>query len=132
MRYGLALVYRIIGRNEEAISELEDALSVTTDPGTKAVVNADLAYSYGLSGSADKAEQMIERVTEFGQTNYISPCDVAVAHLGLGDKDKVFWWLEKAYAERDEGLMWLKIDPIYDDLRNDPRFVDLLKRINLS
>lgn len=132
MRYGLALVYRIIGRNEEAIRELEDALSVTTDPGTQAVVNADLAYSYGLLGSIDKAQQLIERVSEFGQTNYISPCDVAVAHLGLGDKDKVFWWLEKAYAERDEGLMWLKIDPIYDDLGDDPRFVDLLKRINLS
>ena len=132
MRYGLALVYRIVGRNDEAIHELEQALSVTTDPGTQALVTADLAYSYGSLGSIDKAEQMIERVSELGQTNYISPCDVAVSHLGLGDKDKVFWWLEKAYAERDEGLMWLKIDPIYDDVRNDPRFIDLLRRINLS
>ena len=132
MRYGLALVYRIVGRNDDAIRELEQALSVTTDAGTRAVVTADLAYSYGLSGSIEQAEQMIQRVSEFGQTNYISPCDVAVSHLGLGDKDKVFWWLEKAYAERDEGLMWLKIDPIYDDLRNDPRFADLLRRVNLA
>jgi tetratricopeptide (TPR) repeat protein len=132
MRYGLALVYRIVGRNDDAIRELEQALSVTTDAGTRAVVTADLAYSYGLSGSIEQAEQMIQRVSEFGQTNYISPCDVAVSHLGLGDKDKVFWWLEKAYAERDEGLMWLKIDPIYDDVRNDPRFADLLRRVNLA
>ena len=132
MRYGLALVYRIIGRNDDAIRELEEVLTVTTDPGTEAVVTADLAYSYGLSGEVAKAQLMIERVTELGQTNYISPCDVAVSHLGLRDKDKVFWWLEKAYAERDKGLMWLKIDPIYDDVRSDPRFADLLRRINLS
>jgi len=132
MRYGLALVYRITGRNEEAIRELEQALSVTTDAGIQAVVNADLAYSYGRLGSIEKARGMIERVTEFGRTNYISPCDVAVAHLGIGDRDQVYGWLDKALAQRDEGLMWLKIDPIYDDLRNDRRFIDLLKRINLG
>ncbi|MCA1579540.1 MAG: protein kinase [Acidobacteria bacterium] len=132
MRYGLALVYRIIGRNDEAIRELEQALSATTDEGIQAVVTADLAYSYGRSGSIEKAQQMIERVTELGQTNYISPCDVAVAHLGSGDKDQVYEWLEKAVAQRAEGLMWLKIDPIYDDLRSDRRFMDLLRRINLG
>jgi TolB-like protein len=132
MRYGLALVYRITGRNEEAIRELEQALSVTTDAGIQAVVTAGLAYSYRTAGSIQNAEQMIERVTEFGRTNYISPCDVAVAHLGIGDTDRVFEWLEKALALRDEGLLWLKIDPIYDSLRNDRRFIDLLKRINLG
>jgi serine/threonine-protein kinase len=132
MRYGLALVYRIIGRNDEAIRELEQALSMTTDAGIQAVVTADLAYSYGRSGNIQKAQQMIERVTELGQTNYISPCDVAVAHLGIGDKDQVYEWLEKAVAQRAEGLMWLKIDPLYDDLRSDRRFMDLLRRINLG
>ena len=132
MRYGLALVYRVIGRNDEAIRELEQALSVTTHAGTQAVITADLAYSYARSGAIQEAQRMIERVTELGQTNYISPCDVAVAHLGIGDKDQVYWCLEKALAEHDEGLMWLKIDPIYDDLRSDRRFIDLLRRINLG
>jgi serine/threonine-protein kinase len=132
MRYGLALVYRIIGRNDEAIRELEQALSVTTHAGTQAVLTADLAYSYGRTGSIQKAQRMIELVTESGQTHYISPCDVAVAHLGIGDKNQVYEWLEKALAQRDEGLMWLKIDPIYDELRSDRRFIDLLRRINLG
>lgn len=132
MRYGLALVYRIIGRNDEAIRELEQALSVTTHEGTQAVLTADLAYSYGRTGSIQKAQRMIELVTEAGHTNYVSPCDVAVAHLGIGDKNQVYEWLEKALAQRDEGLMWLKIDPIYDDLRSDRRFIDLLRRINLG
>ena len=132
MSYGSALVYRITDRNDDAIRELEQALSLTSDAGTQAVLTADLAYSYGRVGSIEKAQRLIDRVTELGQTNYISPCDVAVAHLGMGDKDEVYRWLDKAVARRDEGLMWLKIDPIYDALRSDRRFIEILRRINLG
>ena len=72
MRYGLALVYRIIGRNDEAIRELEQALSVTTHAGTQAVLTADLAYSYGRTGAIEKAQRMIELVTESGRKLHLA------------------------------------------------------------
>lgn len=57
-----------------------------------------------------------------------------VAHLyaRLGDKDKAFGWLEKAYDERSESMTWLKVDPVYDPLRTDPRYQDLLRRVGLA
>lgn len=60
------------------------------------------------------------------------PQDVAHFYARLGDKDKAFAWLEKAYEERSESLTWLKVDPAYDPLRADPRFNDLLRRVGLS
>ena len=130
--YGLALIYRETGRNEEAIAELQQALRMTTDPGSEALVTADLAYSYGVSGQREEAKRLIERLGEIARISYVSPCDIAVSYLGLGDKDSAFQWLEKAYENRDAGLMWLKVDPVLDELRSDPRFLDLLVRVRLA
>jgi hypothetical protein len=55
---------------------------------------------------------------------------VARVYAGLGDKEKAFVWLEKAYAERASQLSWVKVDPTFDPLRSDPRFQDLLRRMN--
>jgi eukaryotic-like serine/threonine-protein kinase len=130
--YGLGLVYRKLGRNAEAISELQTALHLTSDSRSEAVVIADLAYCYGVSGLLDDARQLIERLNEIALVSYVSPCDIAVSHLGLGDRETAFNWLEVAYQKRDEGLMWLKVDPVLDDLRSDPRFLDLLVRVGLA
>jgi serine/threonine-protein kinase len=130
--YGLALVYRATGRNTEAIAELQEALALTGEGGGQALVTADLAYSHGVSGHREEAKRLIQRLGEIAATCYVSPCDIAVAYLGLGDKDTAFYWLEKAYSERDAGLMWLKVDPVLDDLRSDPRFLDLLGRVGLA
>jgi hypothetical protein len=56
--------------------------------------------------------------------------EVALIHAGLGEKDQAFEWLERAYEERDKGLLFLRIDPPLDPLRSDPRFQDLLRRMN--
>lgn len=130
--YGLALVYRQLGRNEDAITELNKAKSLTTDPGASALVAADLAYNYGASGHRELALELIDRIKQIAQHTYISPCDTAVSYLGLGDKESALSLLEKAYENRDAGLMWLRVDPIWTDLRTEPRFGELLKRINLS
>ncbi len=53
-------------------------------------------------------------------------------YLGLGDKDQTFVWLEKALQDRSLFLIWLKIEPLFDPLRSDPRFQDLLRRVGLT
>ncbi len=63
---------------------------------------------------------------------YISPYLFAVVYVGLGDKEQAFAWLEKAYQDRSFWLIWLKVEPRFDSLRDDPRFQDLLRRIGLQ
>jgi hypothetical protein len=57
---------------------------------------------------------------------------VANVYIGLGDKDQAFVWLEKAFQERSNALVWLKVWPLWDPLRSDPRFDDLLRRVGLE
>ena len=57
---------------------------------------------------------------------------IAVVYLGLGDKDETFAWMEKEYAEHSVGLTSLKVNPVYDSLRSDPRFQDLVRRVGLA
>ncbi len=56
---------------------------------------------------------------------------IATIHAALGEKDLAFEWLQKAYEDRSGWLVYLKIDPMFDPLRSDPRFTDLLRRVGL-
>ncbi len=57
---------------------------------------------------------------------------IGVIHAGLGEDDQAFEWLERAYEERSSRLVYLKVDPPLDNLRPDPRFEDLLRRVRLA
>ncbi len=63
---------------------------------------------------------------------YVSPYLFALVYAGLGDKDQTFAQLEKAFQDRSFFLIWLKVEPQFDSLRDDPRFQDLLRRIGLQ
>ena len=75
---------------------------------------------------------MLAELKAASKQKYVYSVGFARIYAGLGDKDQAFAWLEKAYEERSTGLYWLKVDPIWDPLRSDPRFNDLLRRIGLS
>ena len=75
----------------------------------------------------DQAKQKYE-----GKEEYVPPTSIAALAARLGDKEQAFAWLEKAFEGRDEGLTRLKLDPRYESLRADPRYADLLRRINLG
>jgi len=87
--------------------------------------------AYAKSGRPREAEQCIDRLRELAKTQSVRFYWIAAIYAALGDKDKAFAELEKAYQERDWFLPRLKVDPIFDSLRADPRFKDLLKRMNL-
>ena len=63
---------------------------------------------------------------------YVSPYLIAIVYVGLGDKDQAFAWLDKAFQDRSSLLLWLKVEPQFDSLRDDPRFQDLLRRVGLT
>ena len=64
--------------------------------------------------------------------NYREPCDIALIYARLGQKEQAFAWLEEAYVDRDPELIELRMHPMYDGLRSDPRFEELVKRIGLD
>ncbi len=79
-----------------------------------------------------EAWKILDELTELSKHQYVSPYDIAAVYAALGEKDQAFERLQTAYETRDVGLRYLKVDPAVDNLRDDPRFDDLLRRIGLE
>ena len=91
-----------------------------------------IAHAYAKMGDRPNCERVMGELDEVGKTRYIRRYYIASIYATLGDRDKAFAELEKAYADRDSFLGRLLEDPFMDPLRDDPRFADLLGRIGLS
>jgi len=92
---------------------------------------AFLAEMYALSGEPSKAHEMLEELDKlFEQGLYYCPYERALVYIGLDDKDEAFELLEQAYDQRAYCMPWLRADQALDPLRDDPRFQDLLLRMN--
>jgi len=93
---------------------------------------ANRAYVYGRAGRHEEAEQQIKKLLQANQRQPMDPIVMVEAYAGMGDKEQTLVWLEKAYAQHSNGLTALKVDPVYDPLRGDPRFQNLLARVGLA
>jgi DNA-binding winged helix-turn-helix (wHTH) protein/TolB-like protein/tetratricopeptide (TPR) repeat protein len=122
----LGQVYGQKGQYEEAISELKKAISLNSEDNYAIQL---LGYMYAISRRTSEAYRALEELKERAKRTHVLPYDIAVIYVGLGEKDRAFEWLEKSFAERDEGLLYLRVDPVLDSLRSDPRFADLLRRV---
>jgi serine/threonine protein kinase/tetratricopeptide (TPR) repeat protein len=111
------------GQYQEALVELKKAQNFTAEP------YAMIGYVYARMGRAPDARKVIADLQEQSTRGYIAPTNFAKVYIGLGDKEQAFAWLEKGYQQRDFWLTFLKGDPIFDPLRSDPRFQDLLRRV---
>jgi serine/threonine protein kinase/tetratricopeptide (TPR) repeat protein len=98
---------------------------------TNGLLYAALGYAYAKSGRPQEAEAVLDRLNEIEKTKTVSHYWEAITYAALGEKDKAFAELEKAYQARDWFLQRLKVDPFLDPLRDDRRFGDLVKRIGL-
>jgi TolB-like protein/Flp pilus assembly protein TadD len=112
---------------KEAITAFEKELAIF--PNSAPALSA-LAYGYGVTGRRAEAERLLNQLDELSKHKYVRAIDVARAFAGLREKDKAFEWLEKGYEEHSIGV--IKVDPSFDPLRSDPRFADLLRRMNLQ
>jgi eukaryotic-like serine/threonine-protein kinase len=124
----LGAIYRATGRYELAITEGEKAVKLS---GGSPLMRAALAHSYGKAGKAKEALQILYELTELAKCKYVAPHFFAGIHIGLGDNDRAIACLEKSYEEHSHWLIYLHIDPSMDELRNDPRFQNLLRRVGL-
>jgi serine/threonine protein kinase/Tfp pilus assembly protein PilF len=122
----LGQAYEGTGRCAQAVGEYATALRLR-GPRYWLAVEINCLRELGMSNEARKALAQLERRAG---SAYVSPYTLAVAYVNLGQKGQALQWLEKAYRERCEDLVWLKNDPQMDPLRSDPRFQDLLRRMN--
>jgi len=123
----LAQVYVQTHAYAEAIAEFKKARLL----GGVSLVEAYLAHVYAVSGQGGEARKLLDDLADPSRPTHISPFDIALVYVGLGDHDEAFAWLEKAYNERERDMLSLKVNPVLDPLRSDPRFVDLMRRVGL-
>jgi TolB-like protein/Tfp pilus assembly protein PilF len=124
----LGEVYVSRGMYREGLSELEEYSSLSRG---RAMSLALLGYAHARLGERSQALRMLEQLEAASKERYTPAFSFAVVYAGLGEKDQAFAWLEKAYGERTSRLGYLKVEPLWDPLRSDPRFADLVRRIGL-
>lgn len=124
----LGRAYQQQGRYAEALAAFREA---SMGLGEWPVTIAAMGYVYGVSGQTAEAHRVLAQLHQLAQHRYVTAYGVALVYAGLGEHDHAFAWLQKALEERTHWLVWLKLDPRWDGLCADPRFVDLLRRIGL-
>ena len=89
-----------------------------------------LGNTYARAGKVKEARDCLQEIRQRVKKDELGAYSAALVYAGLGEKDQAFEWLERAYEDRDQGMVFLKVDPPLDPLRSDPRFQDLLRRMN--
>jgi len=129
IHFDLGHIYIQKGMFTEAFAELKEARNLMGDlpAGWES-----LGYAYARSGQRDEAIRILNQLQErANRGEYVQPIGIAWIYTALGDKDQAFVWLDKSFEDRSDGMREIKTNPIYDPLRSDPRFTDLLKRMRL-
>ena len=124
---GLAEVYAQIGKYDEAVSEIERAIALS---GRSIFILDDLGYIYARAGKREDASKVLEDLDKLANDEYVPSYGRAVICAALGNKEDAMNWLEKAYDERNF-LVYLKVDPAFDTLRKEERFLSLLGKMGL-
>jgi TolB-like protein/Tfp pilus assembly protein PilF len=127
-RFWLGFAYLASRRYTDAIAVCESTLA--TDPSNQDCLQVT-GYAYAKLGRRQETEAVIRKFDEIAVKHYSKAYVPAVMYALLGDKDRAFATLERSLAAHDWDIKMIKVDPFVDSLRGDPRFKDLLKRMNL-
>lgn len=126
----LGMAYTQASRYDEAATSYEKAMALSN---RHSMALSMLGYTRALAGRQPEAREVLAELQAMLQRGqYVSPYRFAVLYTGLGDKDAAFEWLNRAYDEQDVLLVYVNINPVSDTLRQDPRFVELLRRMRLG
>jgi TolB-like protein/Flp pilus assembly protein TadD len=122
----LGRAYQDQGRYTEALAEFREAEAVMRD---WPVTVAARGYVLGMIGDKEAARKALVELDESSKKRYVTAYGVALIHAGLGDSRRAFEWLNRAVEQRTHWLVWLKLDPRFDRLRPDRRFLDIQRRV---
>ena len=127
----LAFTYLDMGKYDSWVEEWEKGATLSGNP-EFAHIAAEAAKVYALSGREAAVKKVIELQEQLAKKQYVDPANIAFMYAELGDRDKTFALLEKAFAEKSSGLQFIKINKQMDNVRSDPRYADLVKRMGLT
>ncbi len=123
----LRTTYHLMGRPEDALDMWRASFSAGGDHEAEEA----LERGYREGGYNGALRSVAEMMVERSRTTHVTPWRIGTLYTRAGDKEKAIEFLEKAFEERDQNMPYLSVDPIFDYMRDDPRFQDLLRRMNL-
>jgi TolB-like protein/Tfp pilus assembly protein PilF len=131
LHYRLGNVYRQKGMYQPAISEFLKAVHLAGggDRYGDQYYEAAVGSAYAVAGNTNEARKILADLVQRSKSRYVPAYGIATIYAGLGDRDRVFEWLEKGYQDRSTSMAYLKVDPVMKDFRSDPRFASLAERI---
>ncbi len=125
----MSWAYLGAGRYQKAVDEAKQAWTLSGEQPVWAVL---LGQAYAKNGDSVEAHSILAGLLDRTRTAYVPPTFIAALYTALGDAEKAFQWIDKAYAERDPYLAGIQADPGFDSLRSDARFRNLTARLGLS
>ncbi|HET8623173.1 MAG TPA: protein kinase [Gemmatimonadales bacterium] len=125
----LGLVLTVQGRHDEAAAAFREAIA---GAGESAYARGALARALASGGHTAEARRLLTELEAESQSRYVSPVALATANIALGNTDEAFRWIERARSERRGWMAYLRVEPIFDPIRPDPRFAELLATMGLS
>jgi len=126
--FWIGKAYVLKNQTAKGIEHLKEALRLSDSP----EVLAGLGYTYGISGNIMEAEKTLVEMDKLSSKRFVSPYHEAMIYAGLGDKEKALELLELSLEQRSVWLGYIKVDPFWDNLRSDPRFIELLKKVGFE
>ena len=127
---GLALAYMFKGMHEEALAALQKARHL--HKGWQPRIESLTGMTYGYLGQEEEAQKVLNSLLEHSRHHYVPPVFLACVYFALRDNSQGLDWLDRAFEVRDGELTWLRVYPVYDHVRSDPRFTALLRKMNLD
>lgn len=124
----ISRVYSEKGMHAEAVGEAKRAAELSGNS------QSDAYRSYALArwGKLSEARAVLDELLKLSTERYVPPYNIALAYNGLGDREKALEYLEKGFAEKDLRIVFLKVEPQWNNLRSEPRFLDLIKGMKLE
>jgi tetratricopeptide (TPR) repeat protein len=133
IRAQLAWSYAMKRMYPEALTEYDKIAEADKAVAPENQLVADgLGWVYAVAGRRADALKIAKEVEQLSSRSYVDFYQLATIYAGLGAKDETFRLLEKGYQQRSAGMLYLLIDPFWDNVRSDPRYTDLLRRVGLS
>ena len=125
----LGRVYIKQGRFEEAIAELNKAIKLS---GGSVEPVTHLSYALAKSGNREGAQAILKELQSLAAENYVPAYSFAMIYNGLGEREEALDYLEKSFTEREVQMTFIKVDTRWNNLRNEPRFIELMRRMNFE
>jgi len=128
LMYQLGWAYVYSGAYDKGIEAIRKSQAVD---GLDPTLSPDLAYINAILGKKDEARKTLNNLLELARKYPVSPGYIALVFAGLDEREQALTWLEKAFAQHSTMMVWLKVDPRFDKMRDEPRFQELMRRVGL-